>query len=109
MPMNDAPEREPAAIPERRVLAVIAGLALLCALCVLVAWLMLPSGATRWSPPQVFAGPELETAPVAGHAAFLARQRADLAGAGGRMPIDRAMAQIAARGEDAFAPVGERP
>jgi hypothetical protein len=36
-----------------------------------------------------------------------ARQRADLAGANERMPIDKAMAAIVAKGPHAFDPVGE--
>lgn len=36
-----------------------------------------------------------------------ARQRRDLAGAHGRMPIEQAMRTIAARGDHAFDPVGQ--
>lgn len=38
--------------------------------------------------------------------ALEARQREQLAGAGGRMPIDAAMRAIATKGEHAFDPVG---
>ena len=38
-----------------------------------------------------------------------AQQRAALAGAGGRMPIEAAMRAIAAKGEHAFDPVGGAP
>ena len=51
--------------------------------------------------------PGLEIEPVARFAAYQADQRAQLAGASGRLPIDAAMAQIAARGADAFAPLPE--
>ncbi len=41
--------------------------------------------------------------------ALEARQKRDLAGAHGRMPIDNAMKDIAARGEHAFDPTGGKP
>jgi hypothetical protein len=41
--------------------------------------------------------------------ALEARQRHELAGANGRMPIDAAMRAIAAKGPHAFDPIGGRP
>lgn len=41
--------------------------------------------------------------------ALEARQRKDLAGAHGRMPIGKAMTTIAAKGTDAFDPLGGQP
>ncbi len=107
--MEEAPEREPLGIPEAGVLLVIAGIVGIGAACVLAAWLLLPDSGKDWAAPQAFAEPDLEIRPVADYDAFLARQRADLAGAGGRMAIDEAMARIAARGAEAFAPLEGTP
>ncbi len=107
--MSRLPQREPLGIPEGGVLAVIAGIVGIGAVCVLAAWLLLPGSGKDWDAAQVFDGPVLETRPVADYDAFRARQRADLEGAGGRMAIQQAMARIVARGRDAFAPLEEGP
>ena len=52
-----------------------------------------------------FPAPALEIEPVTAYARYLAAERARLAGAGSRVPIEDAMARIAARGADAFGPV----
>lgn len=102
------PQREPLDIPQRGVLVVIAGIAGIGGLCVLVAWALVPGGIT-WPPATGVVGPSLETRPVADFEAFDKRQRAELAGAGDRIPIAQAMARIVARGADAFAPVENPP
>ena len=52
-----------------------------------------------------FLAPILEIEPVAAHARRAIAERARLAGAGGRLPIEEAMARVAERGPDAVAPL----
>ncbi len=85
--------------PARRVTAAILGIAGLAALCAAGVWLAYPAvRAPSIAPPTLFAAPRLETTPVADYRAFEMHQNARLAGAGGRMPIDRAMAAIVRAG-----------
>ncbi len=107
--MTEQPLRERTGIPERGVLTVIGGIVVIAAICVVVAWLLIPPGGKDWPPPRDFAAPRLETWPVENYARFLARQSAALGGAEGRMPIGEAMARIAARGANAFAPLEGQP
>lgn len=64
------------------------------------------SGARAPAPPAPadFGAPRLETAPVARHEAWAARQRALLDGAEGRLPIAEAMRHVRERA-DPYAPL----
>jgi hypothetical protein len=103
---TDPRQRASEAVPLRGVLLVVGVIALFLIGSVAGLALLFPDS-TRVSPPQptVFPGIDLETRPVADFVAWRTEQAALLGGAGGRLPISEAMAQIAARGAAAFDPL----
>ncbi|EKE44606.1 hypothetical protein OCGS_1444 [Oceaniovalibus guishaninsula JLT2003] len=69
-------------------------------------WLLYPPA--RHDPPSnlsAFPAPALEIEPVQAFQSYRERERVRLAGAEGRMPIEEAMALIAARGANAYSPL----
>ena len=106
--MSPPPLPEDPGVPTGIVVTALAVSFATVAAVALAVWAIYPD-ARHDQMPRVDAVPEpgLEIEPVARFAAYQAEQRARLAGADGRLPIDAAMAQIAARGADAFAPLPE--
>ncbi len=103
--MSDARTPEGAGVHTRTVALAAGGLFAIVALAAGAVWLLYPSVRAEPVPAvETFPAPGLEIQPVAAYAAYLAAQRARLAGADGRLPIERAMARVAARGPDAFGP-----
>ncbi len=101
---------EPPGVASKRVLAATGAVLLLVALCAGAVWGLYPSVRQPVTVSVgIFPEPRLETRPVADYTAWLALQRARLAGAEGWTPIEAAMAQVAARGPDAYAPVEPLP
>lgn len=97
--MSRDPAPEPNAIPARRVLVAILGAACVVAIAAGVVWVLFPAARqVQNRPPSPVAGVPLEIRPVEVYAVWLERQRALLAGAEGRMPIEAAMAAVAASG-----------
>jgi hypothetical protein len=93
-------------VDSRRVLVVTAALLLLVAGTALGFTLIFHNRiGTRFVPHTDFPAPAVIVHERAQRLALEARQRKDLAGAHGRMPIEEAMRQIAARGAHAFDPV----
>lgn len=95
--MNEDIGKEPEGIPGAPTAAAIAGIIGFVWLCAGVIWLFYPASSPANAPRPV-PGPGLEVAPVADHDAYAAHQRALLAGAGDRIPIEEAMAAIVRRG-----------
>ncbi|MRX49919.1 hypothetical protein GI374_05535 [Paracoccus sp. S-4012] len=97
--MSHDPVPEPDAIPARRVLVGILGAAGGVAIAAGVVWVLFPTARqVQNRSPTPVAGVPLEIRPVEVYADWLERQRALLAGAEGRMPIEAAMAVVAAGG-----------
>lgn len=97
--------READTFPGRWTAAIACALILFVWICAGVLWLIYPAVRDPSPPrPAAFAAPGLEVAPVEDYDAYMAHQRALLAGAGGRKPIEDAMAEVARRGT--LAPAG---
>lgn len=97
--MSDDPDREPNAIPARGVLLAILGCVGIVALAAAAAWFLFPAAHRNDDrPPGPVAGIPLEIRPVEVNELWLARQRALLAGAEGRLPIGAAMNAVVAAG-----------
>ena len=97
--MSDDARSEPNVFPAGWIVTVILGIAGFAGLCVAMIWLLYP--AARDMPAQTatgFAAPGLETYPVEAFRSYEAAEQARLAGAGGRTPIEDAMAEIVRRG-----------
>ena len=95
--MTHDPDREPNAIPTRGVLLAILGCMGVVALAAGAAWIFFPGSHEASIPaPGRVAGIPLEIEPVEVYRIWLDRQRALLAGADGRHPIEAAMAMLSA-------------
>ena len=92
---------------ENRVVALsVAGIFSAVPVAAVAVWLLYPSVHSEPIPAvDPFPAPSLEIHPVASYAAYLTAQRARLAGADGRIPIEEAMTRVAVRGADAYGPV----
>ena len=94
----------------RRVLIIVAGIV---AFIVIVAFgfeLIFPHRIGQsFTVQHPFPAPTVIDTERAQHLALEARQKRDLAGAHGRIPIEAAMKAIAAKGPHAFDPVGGQP
>ena len=91
------------------MLVAVAGALTAVVLCASLVWGLLPaSRSVEWPRPEEFRPPTLETSPVEDYRDWLARQQQRLAGAGDRIPIDRAMQAIAAMGAVAYDPPAPR-
>lgn len=97
--MSDDARSEPNVFPAGWTVTVILGIAGFAGVCVALIWLAYPSA--RDIPARTatgFAAPRLETYPVEAFRSYEAAEQAHLAGAGGRIPIEDAMAEIVRRG-----------
>ncbi len=92
--------------PVRWVLAAIGSAFALLAIAVTVITIFYTGARPGAYPrPDDFGPPRLETSPVNDQLAWLAHQKALLAGAGGKLPITEGMRLIVKRGADAYAPL----
>jgi hypothetical protein len=102
--------RESPGVATRRVVAAVAGILILLTLIALGFELLFQDRIGKtFTVHRPFPAPAVIADEQAQRLGLEAKQRRALAGGDGRMPIDGAMAAIAARGTHAFDPVGGTP
>ncbi|PVA08897.1 hypothetical protein DC366_16490 [Pelagivirga sediminicola] len=96
--MSDDARSEPNVFPAGWTVTVILGIAGFAGLCVALIWLVYPAARDMPNKAAGFAPPGLETYPIEAFRSYEAAEQARLAGAGGRTPIEDAMAEVVQRG-----------